>query len=383
MRRTARPAISALARSEWSDDAHAVLGGIDEVAVYRLPMNVRFRGVTEREGILLCGSHGWGECAPFWDYGPEESARWLASGIESATAPWLPPVRWLVPVNLTVPALSPDEAVRRVSAQPGCQTAKVKVAETGQLREEDLLRVFAVSEEMALRHGDDARVRVDANAGWSVTQACRMLADLNAAAGPVGGLEYAEQPVADAQQLAELRRRTEVPLAADESLRRATRPLDVKEMRAADIAVLKVAPLGGIRAASDLSARLGLPTVVSSALESSIGIAAGVSLACHLRSLSHACGLNTVTMFAADVVETPLVADDSGALTMERAENTRRSALHPHAERVDRDTVARWAARLNRMAAVLRAQSDHHAWPLEPASALKVSASAPQQGSNQ
>lgn len=354
----ARPALSALPRADWSGGVRAVLDSadIDEVVVYRLPMNVRFRGITHREGVLLRGPAGWGECAPFWDYDAAESSRWLESGIESATSPWPAPTRSQVPVNVTVPALEPQAAVERVNSQPECATAKVKVAEHAGLSEADLARVTAVSAALADRHGDRARVRVDANAGWTVDQARQMLSRLNQAACAAGGLEYAEQPVDGADKLRELRALTDVPLAADESLRRAQRPLEVRDLQAADIAVVKAAPLGGVAAASRLADQLGLPAVVSSALDSSIGIAAGVALAASLPSLSYACGLNTATMFAADVLDHSLTAQD-GALTIERAREVRAADLNRHASRVDTPTKDRWATRLAAMAAALSAET--------------------------
>lgn len=347
------PYLHTVNRGELSDDARTVLSDIDEVVVFSVPMNVRFRGVTQREGLLLAGPCGWGECAPFWDYAPPEASRWLAAGVESATSPWPQPTRSSVPVNVTIPALPSEAAVKRLKTQPGCSTAKVKVAERGQLRVQDIDRVRAVAESLAARHGSDARVRVDANAGWSVQDAGRILRDLNEAAKPVGGLEYAEQPVAQVADLAELRRNTEVPLAADESIRRSVRPLEVRDLQAADLAVLKVAPLSGILEARTLGASLRLPLVVSSALDTSVGIAAGVALAASLEELPYACGLNTATMFGADVLAEPLIAS-GGVLTFERASAARQGPLNPRSRRTSAEVVARWVQRLNLMATELR-----------------------------
>ena len=348
-----RPGLSALPLAWLSDDARATLGDIDEVVVFILPMNIRFRGITRREGILLRGPAGWGEFAPFWDYGAVESSRWLASGIASATIPTPRAVRGAVPVNVTIPACSVKEALQRVEKQRGCRTAKVKVAERGQLVAEDVARVEAVANALYENHGTEARIRVDANAGWSVADAVEMLEALNQAARVLGGLEYAEQPVGSTEDLAELRNQTGVPLAADESIRRSDNPQAVREMRAADIAVLKVAPLGGIAQARRLGAAIGIPTVVSSALDSSVGIAAGVALAASLPNLQHACGLNTATMFAGDVIAEPLVAID-GQIDVEQAKVARLSALNPHSDEVESSVKQLWRERLERVASVLR-----------------------------
>jgi O-succinylbenzoate synthase len=208
-------------------------------------------------------------------------------------------------VNVTVPAVAPD-AAHRIVAASGCRTAKVKVAEPGQLFGDDLARVEAVRDAL----GPDGRIRVDANGAWDVDTALTHLARLSRF-----GLEYAEQPCAGVSELATLRRRLarggiDVLIAADESIRRSGDPERVVAEQAADIAVLKVQPLGGVRRCLELAERLGLPVVVSSALESSVGLAAGVALAAALPELPYACGLNTATMFTCDVTADPLVAID-------------------------------------------------------------------------
>src|SRR5580700_1757189 len=185
-----------------------MLGGLRAFAI---PMPVRFRGITVREGALIEGPAGWGEFSPFAEYGPKESARWLASAIESATREWPAAVRDRIPVNVTVPAVGPELA-GQIVARSGCRTAKVKVAERGQAEAEDIERVEAVREAL----GPDGKIRVDANGAWEVAQAARMLRRLARF-----GLEYAEQPCATLEELAELRRGIDIPVAADESIRRA------------------------------------------------------------------------------------------------------------------------------------------------------------------
>jgi O-succinylbenzoate synthase len=270
------------------------------VRAFAIPMRTRFRGITVREGALIKGPAGWGEFSPFAEYGPAECARWLACALEAACAGWPAPVRGQVGVNVTVPAVSPQRA-HEIAGSSGCRTAKVKVAEPGQSDADDIARVAAVRDAL----GPEGRIRVDANGGWDVEHAAAMLGAL----APFG-LEYAEQPCPGLAELAQLRRRTDVPLAADESIRRAEDPLAVRAAGAADIVVLKVQPLGGVRAALRIAEACGLPVVVSSAVESSVGLAAGVALAAALPELCYDCGLATMSLLAGDVTGDPLVAQD-------------------------------------------------------------------------
>jgi o-succinylbenzoate synthase len=280
---------------------------IEGLRAFAIPMPVRFRGITVREGALIQGPSGWGEFSPFAEYGPKESSRWLASAVESATQGWPAPVRDKIPVNVTVPAVGPQQAARIVAGS-GCRTAKVKVAERGQSEADDIERVEAVREAL----GPDGSIRVDANGGWPVDQAVRMLRRLARF-----GLEYAEQPCATLEELAELRRHIDILVAADESIRRAEDPLRVRAAGAADIVMLKVQPLGGVRAALRVAEACGLPVVVSSAVDTSVGLAAGVALAAALPELPYACGLGTMSLLAGDVTADPL-APEAGELPVRR-----------------------------------------------------------------
>ncbi len=276
------------------------------VAVVRLPMRVPFRGILEREALLLRGPVGWGEFAPFLEYDDAESARWLAAAIEAAWVGWPAPRRTTVPVNATVPAVPADQVADVLARFPGCTTAKVKVAQAGQQLADDVHRVAAVREVL----GRSGRVRVDANGAWSVDDAVDALTALAAY-----DLEYVEQPCASIEELAELRRALEragiaMLVAADESVRKADDPLRVARAGAADLLVLKVAPLGGVAAALAIAEECGLPVVVSSALDTSVGIAAGIALAAALPDLPYACGLATASLLAADVVRPGLVPVD-------------------------------------------------------------------------
>jgi o-succinylbenzoate synthase len=274
---------------------------------FAIPMRTRFRGITVREGALIEGPAGWAEFSPFAEYGPRECARWLACALEAAWDGWPAPVRDQVPVNVTVPAVGPEQA-HRIVAGSGCRTAKVKVAERGQPGGADIARVEAVRDAL----GPGGRIRVDANGGWDVDTAARMLGELSRS-----GLEYAEQPCPTLDELAMLRKRVDVPVAADESIRRAEDPLAVRAAGAADIVVLKAQPLGGVRSALRIAEACGLPVVVSSAVESSVGLAAGVALAAALPELPYACGLATMSLLTGDVTGQPL-AERDGTLPVRR-----------------------------------------------------------------
>ncbi len=281
--------------------AQADIDGIDAVVPFRVPLTTRFRGVTVRHGLLLHGPHGWGEWSPFDEYDDRVAAVWLDAAIASACTPPPAPLRDTVPVNVTVPAID-AVAAQAIVVASGCRTAKVKVAEPGQMLADDVARVAAVRAAL----GPDGHIRVDANAAWTVEEAVEVLGRLEEAAG---GLEYAEQPCTTLDDLAEVRARTGVRIAADEAIRRdQADPALLRE--AVDVAVVKVQPAGGVDAALALVRRLGLPAVVSSALDTSIGLAAGVRLAAALGELPYACGLGTGLLLAADVVERPLVPVD-------------------------------------------------------------------------
>lgn len=303
--------------------------------VFSIPLRTRFRGITVREGLLLRGEAGWGEWSPFLDYDHDTSRPWLACAEEAASGRWPEPVRDRVAVNVTVPATDPERAHAIVTAG-GCRTAKVKVAEGGQVLADDVARLEAVRDAL----GADGLVRIDANGAWDVDEAVSAISLFDRAAG---GLEYVEQPCASVEDLATVRRRVDVRIAADESIRRAADPYRVRDLEAADIAVLKVQPLGGVVACLRIAEDIGLPVVVSSAVESSVGIAAGVALAAALPDLPHACGLATVQLLTDDVVTEPLLPVD-GFLPVRRPQ-VDEAALTRLAASPDR--VEHWQQRLD------------------------------------
>ncbi len=269
-----------------------------EFLTYSIPMRSRFRGLENRQGMLTRGEAGWAEFSPFPEYDHVASLPWLQSALEAANKPFPEPVRESVPINGIVPAIGRGADAARLAVESGCDTIKLKVAEAGESLELDLERLAAIRD--ALPH---AKIRVDANGAWQVKEAIKAIAKLDQVAG---GLEYVEQPCETAESLREVRRKVNVPIAADESIRRAADPFRVRDLEAADIAVLKVQPLGGVRACLRIAEQIDMPVTVSSAVETSIGLAASVALAAALPELPYACGIGTAHLLTADVVAEPL-----------------------------------------------------------------------------
>ncbi|MGW5387754.1 o-succinylbenzoate synthase [Nocardia sp. NPDC003963] len=319
---------------------------IDTLVVYAIPLRSKFRGITVREGVVVRGPRGWGEFCPFPEYDDREAANWMATTVEQITVGWPEPLRDRIPINCTVPAVSPERAYELVAGS-GCRTAKVKIADHPGSLPEDLARVEAVRSAL----GPTGAIRVDANAVWDVTTAIRSIGEIDRAAG---GLEYVEQPCPTVAELAEVRRRVQVPIAADESIRRAEDPMRVAVAGAADIAVIKCTPLGGVRRALGVAEAAGLPCVISSALETSIGLSAQLALAGALPDLDHACGLGTVTLFDGDLVTDSLVPAH-GYLPVPR------SAPQPDPARLDEyrhpdpGRTAWWTERFHRVLTYLTA----------------------------
>lgn len=335
-----------------AQDPTGLLEGVDRAVVWDIPLTTRFRGLTRRDGVLLRGPGGWGEVAPFWNYGSEAGAPWLAAGLAQARGAVAPPrYRDAIPVNVTVPEISGSQAGKLV-ATSGAGTAKVKVSGSDSAIDlaRDIERLEAVRDAL----GRSGRIRIDANGGWELEAATRILPRLDRAAG---GLEYAEQPCATVEDLAELRRKVDVPIAADESIRLSPDPMEVVRSKAADVAVVKVAPLGGVHRALDLIERLGLPAVVSSALDTSVGISAGVALASALPVLGHACGLGTVRLMRSDVAVPSAVPRD-GELPVREVHV---SARLLEATVADDDLTSRWQVRMTHLLGALRARREREA----------------------
>lgn len=301
-----------------------------ELHPIRIPMRHRFRRVDHREAVLIRGQSGWGEFSPFPDYPPNVTTRWLASALEAACSSLPSPGRSSIPVNVTVPAVSPEVATRLV-LESGASTAKVKVGEPGQTAEEEEERLAAVRSAI----GPQGKIRIDANAAWDLETATARLASYSRFE-----LEYVEQPVRTLEEMVELKRRTDVLLAADELVRLRPDPVEVAEMGAADILVVKVQPLGGVARTLDIAARAGIPVVVSSALETSVGIYSGLLVASLLPELPYACGLGTVALIEGDPTRSPLVSM-TGELEVRRPEP-------------DPELLERWRPDRDRSAEMLR-----------------------------
>lgn len=283
---------------ELTRDAHVV----------SLPLRNRFRGVEFREALLVEGPNGWTEFSPFVEYEAAEASAWLAAAIDFGWGAEPRPLRSRVEVNATLPAVDAALVPGILTRYPGCRTIKVKVAEPGQTLADDVARVAAARGFV----GDEGRIRVDANMNWTVDEtldALRALAPYD--------LEYVEQPVRTVPELAAVRSRIAdaslgVPVAADESVRKAADPLAVARAGAADLLVIKAQPLGGIAAALRIVEDAGLPVVVSSAIDTSVGLSMGAFLAASVPTLEHDCGLGTAAMFAEEITREPLLPVDGG-----------------------------------------------------------------------
>ncbi len=318
---------------------------LDSARVVSLPLVTRFRSINSREALLLEGPHGWTEFSPFVEYDDAEAATWLRAAVDFGWRETPGTLRESVQVNATVPAVGPDAVSGILARFPGCRTAKVKVAGGDQTLADDVARMRAVRDVL----GPEGRIRVDANGLWNVDEAehaIHALAEFD--------LEYVEQPCATIEGLAEIRERTTymgVPIAADESVRKTNDPLAVARAGAADILVIKAQPLGGIRAALSIVRQSGLPVVVSSALETSVGLSMGAHLAAAIPGLQFDCGLGTASLLAADVTAEPLLPDN-GSIAVRRVIPDA-ALLNRHAASVDRRDW--WLARLTRAYALVAA----------------------------
>lgn len=287
-----------------------------EFRPFRITLHTRFRGTTERSGVLVRGTgpdgaDAWGEFSPFADYGPEQRGRWWTAAMEAARGELPEPLWNDVECAAIIPELDPEPAAA-LARRHGCRTAKVKVggprggtADPAATLRADCARVEAVASAL----GPGGIVRVDANGAWDASQAVMAIRALEAAArmGGADGLSYVEQPCVATEDLVTVRRRVASPIAADESIRLTGDVDAVLRADAADILVLKPSTMGGAHAVLDIADRAGLPVVISSAMESSVGLAAALAVAMALPDQTHAHGLGTGTLLATDTVENPLV----------------------------------------------------------------------------
>ncbi len=273
--------------------------------VVSLPLRTKFRGLNDREMVLFEGPNGWAEWSPFVEYEAVEAAVWLAAAIEFAYGNLPPLNRQSIPVNATLPAVATDQVAKVLGRFGSFKTVKIKVAEKGQTIADDLARIAQVMELYP-----NAKIRLDANGGYEVEEALELAKELVKQSVP---LEYLEQPVQSIAEMAELKLKLDelgVKIAADESVRKVSDPLAVAHANAADVLILKAAPLGGIAPAIQIAREAGLPVVISSALESSVGLSMGAHLAAALPDLEFDCGLATAALLAGDVTRNPLLPVD-------------------------------------------------------------------------
>lgn len=262
--------------------------------VVAIPLTDTTGGRTVFEGMFIEGPQGWGEFSPPPHADDRRAARWLTAAIEVGTVGWPDPMRGWVPVAVTVPAVAPDRA-KEIVAASGCRTAVVEVAAHGDSLAADIARVEAVRDAL----GPDGAIRCDANGNWDLATAQSAVPALDRAAG---GLEYVEQPCAELADNALLRRRVTVPIAVDQSIGEALDPIGLDLGDAADIAVLTVGALGGVRRALRVAEMCGLPCVAASGLESSIGIAGAIALAGVLPETGFAAEAGTAGLLTGDAV---------------------------------------------------------------------------------
>jgi O-succinylbenzoate synthase len=274
---------------------------ITQISVVSIPMLTKFRGLSHREALIFKGTRRWAEFSPFIEYSDQEASNWLAAALSFANQDLPKLHRESVGVNATLPAVSPDQVEKVLSKFGEFSTVKNKVAETGQTLVDDIARVLKVNSSYP-----NVRIRLDANGNFSPEQALELLAQI-----PLERLDYFEQPCASIDELVELRTTIKhldlkVLIAADESIRKASDPMEVAQRQAADVVMLKVQPLGGIERSLEIARETGLRAVVSSALETSIGLSQGAYLAAALPELEFDCGLGTLSLMESDITLEPL-----------------------------------------------------------------------------
>lgn len=304
--------------------------------VVRLPMRNRFRGIDHREVALFKGQYGWGEFSPFLEYGSEESSRWLQAGLEAAFEAPIPLLRDHIDINATLPELDEEDAIKDVLARyPGAKCVKIKLGEDNDRNRARIRKVKELAPSIA--------IRLDVNGGWSPDEAVEFLAPISSE------IEYVEQPCATIEELREVKRRIDIRIAADEVIRKSENPFAIDLRDAADLIVLKVSPLGGINRAMEIASHHKLPVVVSSALESAVGITHGLRLAASIPNYRTATGLGTGALFEEDVVRLEI---ENGRMRVGEISDLDQSTLDRLA--VESDRFNWWQNRLRESYEVLQ-----------------------------
>ena len=267
-----------------------------KLQVVSIPVKANFRGINFREVALFEGPAGWSEFSPFIEYSNKESSTWLKAAIEGATKEPPKPIRDQVEINATLPNVKVSEVKELLAGFNGCNTIKIKINDF----ETDQALLIECLKEIP-----KAKFRLDVNGGWALEEAIANVQSYEKAFGSL--IEYIEQPCTDFADLNSLRNSTGIKIAVDESIRKYLAGDLTKIKEVADIAIIKLAPTGGIDAALEVIEKIGLPVVISSALDSSVGISHGLSLAEAVPNLYGACGLGTVCLLEGDVTSNPLM----------------------------------------------------------------------------
>ncbi len=309
-------------------------------------MLTKFRGLSHREALIFKGTKRWAEFSAFIEYSDQEASNWLSAALSFANQELPKMNRTSIGVNATLPAVTPDQVESVLTKFGEFKTVKIKVGEVGQPLMADVLRVLKVAESFP-----DCKIRLDANGNFSPEQAIVLLRQL-----PLERIDYFEQPCATITELVELKKtigeqKLSVLIAADESIRKAEDPLEVARQGAADIVMLKVQPLGGIEKCLEIAKQTGLPAVVSSALETSIGLSQGAYLAAAVPELEFDCGLGTLSLMESDITANPLTAV-SGSITPREVEPDL-ALLEKY--RASAERTQWWLARLERCYELLEA----------------------------
>jgi len=277
-----------------------------DLTIVAIPTRTKFRGVTVREAAIFRGPAGWSEFAPFIEYNEMQSEPWLNAALEGAYKPWPELKRSKVGINATLPKVEVNRVAEILQRFPGAKTVKIKVDDF----ENDSELV-----EAALDFNPDFKVRLDVNGGWDLETALLNLYNYNLRFGKV--FEYIEQPCLEISDLTKLKAEIPMKIAIDESIRSALQSDFAGAQDFADIAIIKWAPSGGITQANKLIKKIGLPAVISSALDTGIGISHGLALAAIQDELVFDCGLATLTLLEGDVVLSALEISD-GAISVNR-----------------------------------------------------------------
>jgi O-succinylbenzoate synthase len=278
----------------------------NDLTIVAIPTRTNFRGVTVREAALFRGTAGWSEFSPFIEYSDEESEQWLYASLEGAYVPWPESKRSSIGINATLPKVNVDRVPEILGRFPGAKTVKIKI---------DDFEIDSELVEAALDFNADIKIRFDVNGGWNLETALLNLYNYNLRFGKV--FEYIEQPCLAIDDLRKLKAEIPMKIAIDESIRRAVTSNFENVKEYADIAIIKWAPSGGITRANKLISKIGLPVVVSSALDTGIGISHGLALAANQSELNFDCGLATLSLFESDVV-TPAIEITDGTIALNR-----------------------------------------------------------------